>query len=201
MAAYEIGMEIDAWCGQCKVDRRCAIAALNEDGSIERVTCTYCQTSRNYRPPQGAAARSATGSSGPISRASVVSTEGGVRTFTAVPEDELAALIRSVVREEMESATAPIGDKWIGGTLVLRPGKPGLQEKEVSIESFFHKIVMLRDRLRVLEQQINSHEKLTEAEKIQMQQYITRCYGTLTTFNVLFKDKEDQFVGSSSKSE
>ena len=116
-----------------------------------------------------------------------------------MPEDELRAFIRSVVREEMETGSSQIGDRWQGGTLIMRPGKPGTQEKEVPIEIFFHKIVMLRDRLRVLEQQINSNEKLNDAEKVSLQQYITRCYGTLTTFNVLFKDKEDHFTGSKSE--
>ena len=187
---YEIGMEVDGWCGQCKVDRRCAVAALNPDGSIERVTCTFCQTSRNYRPPQGQR---------PAEHAPVTALRGeGTREFT-VHEDELRSLIRSVVREELELVKAPIADKWVGGTMVLKPGRPGVQEKEVTIDSFFHKIVMLRDRLRVLEQQINSHEKLTEPEKISLQQYITRCYGSLTTFNVLFKEKSDYFIGAKSE--
>ena len=190
---YEIGMEVDAWCGQCKVDRRCAISALTPDGSIDRVTCTFCQTARNYRAPMGERAfeRSST---------PVTALRGeGVKEIVA-PEDELRALIRSVVREELELARAPIAEKWIGGTLVFKPGRPGVQEKEVPIDGFFHKIVMLRDRLRVLEQQINSNDKLSETEKISLQQYITRCYGSLTTFNVLFKDKEDYFVGSKSES-
>lgn len=184
---YEIGMEIDAWCGQCKVDRRCAIAALNPDGSIERVTCTYCQTSRNYRSPQGQHVA-----------VTVSRTPDGSSEFT-VREDELRTLIRSVIREEFETVHAPIAEKWIGGTLIMKPGKPGVQEKEIPIDSFFHKIVMLRDRLRVLEQQINTNEKLAESDKISLQQYITRCYGSLTTFNVLFKDKNDYFVGAKSE--
>jgi hypothetical protein len=93
----------------------------------------------------------------------------------------------------------PLGDKWLGGTMVLKPGSDNLKAKEIPIETFFHKIVMLRDRLRVLEQNINSHAKLSDEEKINMQQYITRVYGSLTTFNVLFKDSEDHFVGASSK--
>ena len=88
-----------------------------------------------------------------------------------------------------------LGTKWEGGTLVFKPGRPGLQEKEVPVETFFKKIVMVRDRLRVLEQKVNTAEKLSDAEKIDMQQYITRCYGSLTTFNMLFDDREDWFVG------
>jgi hypothetical protein len=88
-----------------------------------------------------------------------------------------------------------LGERWAGGTLILKPSDPNLKPKEVPIEIFFHKIVMLRDRLRVLEQQINSHAKLSDEDKINMQQYITRIYGTLTTFNVLFKDREDWFTG------
>ncbi len=93
----------------------------------------------------------------------------------------------------------PLGDKWKGGKMVLIPGQAGLQQKEIPVEVFFHKIVMLRDRLRVMEQQINAHAVLSDEEKINLQQYITRIYGTLTTFNVLFKLKEQQFAGEKGK--
>jgi hypothetical protein len=93
----------------------------------------------------------------------------------------------------------PIGDRWQKGTMVLQPADKTLKPKEVPIEEFFHKIVMLRDRLRVMEQQINAHKVLSDEEKVNLQQYITRIYGTLTTFNVLFKNKEQWFVGEKTK--
>ena len=93
--------------------------------------------------------------------------------------------------------TVPLGQKWAGGRMVLFPGDKSLKEKEIPVETFFHKIVMVRDRLRVLEQKLNASE-LTDQEKVDMQQYITRVYGSLTTFNVLFKNKDDQFAGERS---
>ncbi len=95
----------------------------------------------------------------------------------------------------------PLGDKWSGGMMVLQSADKTLKPKEIPIEDFFHKIVMLRDRLRVLEQNINSNKKLSDEEKVNIQQYITRCYGSLTTFNVLFKNKEQWFVGEKSGKE
>jgi len=93
------------------------------------------------------------------------------------------------------SYKVPMGSKWTGGTMTLQPANKELKPKELPIESFFHKIVMVRDRLRVLEQNINSHPKLSDEEKVNLQQYITRTYGSLTTFNVLFENKDDYFVG------
>jgi len=90
--------------------------------------------------------------------------------------------------------TVPMGERWTGGKIVLQPGNTALQSKELPVETFFHKIVMVRDRLRVMEQKVNA-SKLSDEEKVEMQQYITRIYGSLTTFNVLFADKEDYFVG------
>ncbi len=95
--------------------------------------------------------------------------------------------------ERPESVDAILGARWHNGKIVMHPSDPSLQTKEVPLETFFHKIVGMRNQLRVLEQKINAHEKLSDAEKIDMQQYITRCYGSMTTFNVLFREKEDQF--------
>ena len=89
-------------------------------------------------------------------------------------------------------------DRWKGGTLLLKPGRAGLQEKSIPVEAFFHKIVMLRDRLRVLEQKINANSGLSDADKVELQQFVTRIYGTLTTFNGLFADRDDWFVGQRS---
>ena len=108
---------------------------------------------------------------------------------------ELEQLIRRVIREESGLTTAVPADRWRGGSLVLRPGTPGLQEKVWPIETFFHKIVMIRNRLRTLEQQVNAAD-LPEEAKVKLQTYVTGCYGSLTSFNVLFADEDDQFKGS-----
>ncbi|MBW1298709.1 hypothetical protein [Aquimarina litoralis] len=97
------------------------------------------------------------------------------------------------------SEIVPIADKWKGGKLILEPGDTNLASKEIPIDTFFHKIVMVRDRIRVMEQKINSSKAIDDQDKIDLQQYITRIYGSLTTFNVLFKNKSQQFVGSSKK--
>jgi hypothetical protein len=108
---------------------------------------------------------------------------------------DLEMLLRRIIREEAGVSPVVPADKWRGGTLVLRPGTAGLQEKSWPIETFFHKVVMLRNRLRTLEQQLNA-SALPEDSKVKLQAYVSGCYGSLTSFNVLFADDDDQFRGS-----
>jgi hypothetical protein len=108
---------------------------------------------------------------------------------------DLELVLRRIIREEAGISPAPPAEKWRGGQLVLRPGTPGLQEKTWPIETFFHKVVMVRNRLRSMEQQINAAE-LPEDVKVKLQGYISGCYGSLTSFNVLFAEEEDQFKGA-----
>ena len=104
--------------------------------------------------------------------------------------------VKEAVDELLSLGEVRLASRFEGGTLILKPGKEGTQEKSIPIDVFFHKITMVRDRLRVLEQRINNHPKLNESEKVEMQQYVTRVYGSLTAFNVLFKEKNDWFLGS-----
>lgn len=114
-------------------------------------------------------------------------------------QDEFRRVLRQVLREELGVSHTVMAERFRGGELVIKPGKKETAEKSLPLDSFFHKIVMLRDRLRVLEQKINGSDKLADDEKVAMQQYVTACYGTLTTFNVLFRDDEDKFEGQKSK--
>ena len=109
--------------------------------------------------------------------------------------EDFKRVLSEVLRDELGVGEVAIAGKWEGGEMVLKAGRDGLQEKRVPIEALFRKITMIRDKLRVLEQRINNHPKLAEDDKLQLQQYVTGCYGSLTTFNVLFANRDDQFVG------
>ncbi|TSE04077.1 MULTISPECIES: hypothetical protein [Aquimarina] len=125
--------------------------------------------------------------------------EGVEDEVDTVSFSEVEKALRDILKRYSDvSEIIPIADKWKGGNLILQPGDQNLSSKELPIDKFFHKIVMVRDRIRVMEQKINS-SKLDDQDKIDLQQYITRIYGSLTTFNVLFKNKSQQFVGDSSK--
>lgn len=113
--------------------------------------------------------------------------------------EEFRSVLRQVLQDELGLSDVPMGERWQGGELVLTPGKEGTQEKRVPIDAFFHKIIMVRDKLRVLEQKINGHSGLSDEEKVALQQYVTACYGSLTTFNALFRDREDGFAGQRTK--
>jgi hypothetical protein len=123
----------------------------------------------------------------------VASIEGLHVPLKQLIESTVEASLRRLGVENPNVAAGELGARWHKGKMVLHPADPTLQTKEVPLEIFFHKLVGVRNQLRVLEQKINSHTVLTDGEKVEMQQYITRCYGSLTTFNILFKDKEDQF--------
>jgi hypothetical protein len=113
---------------------------------------------------------------------------------------KIVQAVRAVLRAE-ESVTGEIGERWSGGQLVLKPGKAGTLEKTVPIEAFFRKIVAVREKLRVLEQRINTHPRLSDEDRLQLQDYITRAYGSLTTFNALFADPADRFTGTGGRDE
>jgi hypothetical protein len=123
-------------------------------------------------------------------QASVSGLEMPLKQFIS---ETVAAAIAELGLEKPDSVVDQLGVRWHRGKMVLHPADPALQTKEVPLEVFFHKVVGVRNQLRVLEQKINAHTALTDGDKVEMQQYISRCYGSLTTFNVLFKDKEDQF--------
>ena len=121
-------------------------------------------------------------------------TTGNTEGEITVDRDGLKQVLREILEEETMYGFVELGKKWQGGTVLMKPADSDLQPKEIAIETFFHKIVMVRDRLRVLEAKLNASKDLDQASKIEMQQYVSKAYGSLTTFNVLFQDKEDQFT-------
>ncbi|MFT3927993.1 MAG: hypothetical protein QM778_36030 [Myxococcales bacterium] len=116
-------------------------------------------------------------------------------------QEEFRNVLREILLDELGLRDIELGERWLGGEVVLVPGKQGTQEKRIPIDSLFRKIVLIREKLRVLEQKINNNDKLSDEDRLQMQQYVTQCYGSLTTFNVLFKNKGDYFTGQSGKDE
>jgi hypothetical protein len=207
---YRAGESIEDFCRACKTDRMHTVVAADSAGRPIRVDCGYCHSEHNYRggarigsagpppaapassPPDGFNRRSASGARAAFP---IVSERERTGSPMTADRDDLELLIRRVIREEAGVTPVAPADKWRGGTLVLRPGTAGLQEKSWPIETFFHKVVMLRNRLRTLEQHINSAE-LPDDTKVKLQAYISGCYGTLTSFNVLFAEDEDQFKGA-----
>lgn len=149
-------------------------------------------------PPPAAQSSAGASSAAPASASSSSQRAGGGTPITGLTSGQLRAMLRDAMADLVGLDVVELADRWEGGTITIKPGKPGLQSKEVPIDAFFNKIVMLRDRLRVLEQRINAHSTLTRSEKIELQQYITRCYGSLTTFNIFFTNPGDKFIGDKS---
>jgi hypothetical protein len=205
---YRAGDTLEDYCRACKLDRQHTVIAADGDGQPIRVACGYCDSEHNYRggPRQvesSAAVSSVQAPRVPAARAprqSFPLVSDRERIAPPVTADQTAGLdiellLRRIIREETGLTEASPAEKWRGGSLVLRPGTPGVQEKSWPIETFFHKVVMLRNRLRTLEQQINAMP-IPEDAKIKLQSYVTGCYGSLTSFNVLFADEADQFRGA-----
>jgi hypothetical protein len=200
------GESLEDVCRVCKTDRMHTVVAVDAGGVPLRVVCGYCRSEHQYRGgAQIAVARDREAPAAPA-RSPASRPTGAHDPFPLVSERERTApvmstgshdiemLLRRIIREEAGISPAAPADRWRGGSLVLRPGN-GSQEKSWPIETFFHKIVMLRNRLRTLEQQVNAAD-LPEDAKIKMQGYISGCYGSLTSFNVLFAEDDDQFTGS-----
>jgi hypothetical protein len=218
---YRAGESVEDYCRACKTDRIHTVIAADMRGQPIRVMCGYCRSEHNYRggpriavsgaPRHVSAPASAPGSTRATAppRVSEHQPRAPVREALPVVSDrerieapmsseataDLEMLLRRIIREETGITPVAPAEKWRGGTFVLRPGTAGLQEKSWPIETFFHKVVMLRNRLRTLEQHVNASE-LPDDVKVKLQGYITGCYGTLTSFNVLFAEEEDQFKGA-----
>ena|SRR5690349_5055361 len=215
---YRAGQTIEDLCRVCKIDREHTVIVTDAQGQPLRVSCGYCGSEHNYRgggsrPSSIASSSSSSPASSPASSLSspsprfritppvdltpepLVSARERIAPPVTADTPDLELLLRRIIREESGLTAVAPAAKWRGGTLVLRPAKADLQEKTFPIETFFHKIVMLRNRLRTLEQQINAAE-MPEDAKVKLQSYITGCYGSLTSFNMLFADEQDQFKGT-----
>jgi hypothetical protein len=196
---HRAGEPVTDHCRACKADRAHTAIAVDAEGRVLRVMCDFCGSQHNYRGGggDGPTARDAATRQAPRPALPRLAPDEGKGTtaMSATADDDLEGLLRRVLREELGLTPVAPADRWRGGELVLRPGKPGLQEKKWPIDAFFHKVVMIRNRLRSLEQQVNATE-LPEDTKLKLQAYVTACYGSLTSFNLLFADEADQFRGS-----
>jgi hypothetical protein len=212
---YRAGSAVEDYCRACKTDRMHTVVAADTAGHPIRVVCGFCRSEHNYR---GGPRVDATGPAAEVAddgRATSVSPREPRRQSPAPAEafpivsdrersappimsnttEDLELLLRRIIREETGLTPVTPAAKWRGGSMVLKPGTPGLQEKSWPIETFFHKVVMLRNRLRTLEQQLNASD-LPDDAKVKLQGYISGCYGSLTSFNILFAEEEDQFKGA-----
>ena len=223
---FRAGETVEDYCRACKTDRYHTVIVVDGSGRPIRVSCDHCDSQHNYRggpridsgsttpPTKGRPAAFAEATAAkegrPLPTAETTNRQPHEPPLALVTDrertgvhvspsdsghDDLELLLRRIIREETGLTPVAPASKWRGGTMVLRPGTPGLQEKTWPIETFFHKVVMLRNRLRTLEQQVNASD-LPDDVKIKLQGYVSGCYGSLTSFNVLFADEADQFKGS-----
>jgi hypothetical protein len=210
--SYRAGDSIEDFCRACKTDRIHTVVAADAGWPV-RVVCDYCRSEHNFRggpriaagggaaPAIAAAPRREPAPQAAAAAAPIVHERERIAApMSNDSSQDLEWLLRRIIREEAGVTAVTPSDKWRGGTLLLKPGKPGLQEKSWPIETLFHKVVMVRNRLRTLEQQLNSSD-LPEDAKIKLQAYITGCYGSLTSFNILFADEDDKFRGSGGEDE
>lgn len=218
------GQSVEDYCRACKTDRMHTVVAADMQGVPIRVRCGYCDSEHNYRggprvdidtgviatsrvTPRPSAPRvAASADAMPLvsereKTEAALSVDGVLTGQDALRGDnhmDIELLLRRVIREESGLTSVVPAAKWRGGTMALKPADASLQEKTWPIETFFHKIVMLRNRLRTLEQQVNA-SNLSEDEKVKLQTYVTGCYGSLTSFNILFADEKDKFEGQGEK--
>lgn len=201
---YRAGEPIQDLCRSCHAPRDHTVIAVDDQGRPLRVMCGFCGSQHNYRgggeeqgatrtpPASGAPPRV---SDKPFDLVTDRERTGAPMTNDDTSAADLERMLRRIIREESGLTAVVPAEKWRDGQLVLRPGNPSLQEKTWPIETFFHKVVMLRNRLRTLEQQVNGSD-LPADQKVKLQSYITGCYGALTSFNVLFAEEDDQFRGA-----
>jgi hypothetical protein len=222
MRTFRAGDTVEDICRACKLDRLHTVIAADA-GVPVRVQCDYCGSQHQFRggpadrprpsPSAGARTERLSPAATPDRTAFGIVSERERRLepvmtpLSPSPSDpdatddrrvDLELLLRRIIREEAGVTPVVQAEKWRGGTLVLKPGNPALQDKTWPIESLFHKIVMIRNRLRTLEQQVNASD-LPEDVKLKLQGYVTGCYGSLTSFNILFAEEDDQFKGSGSE--
>ena len=206
LRSYRAGQTLEDHCRACHTDRIHTIVVVDADQQPLRVTCDYCGSEHHYRGGGRVAVAGAPAPErAPVARPSSTAPPPALVSDREIAEphvmadssEALEALLRRVIREETGLTPVQLAEKWRGGDLLLKPGKPGVQEKTLPIETFFHKIVMLRNRLRTLEQQVNASD-LPDDQKLKLQGYVTGCYSSLTSFNVLCADEADRFVGQAS---
>jgi hypothetical protein len=205
MRTYRAGENVEDLCRACKIDRVHTVIAADAAGRPIRVQCDFCASQHNFRggggdsTPVAAPLRVLPDNARDEPRLAAPDISQRERALPPaianLAEADLEAVLRRVIRLESGVTVAVPAERWRDGQMVLRPGRPGLQEKAWPIETFFHKVVMIRNRLRTLEQQVNAMD-IPDDAKVRLQAYITACYGSLTSFNILFAADEDQFKGA-----